>query len=157
MQHSQIGGTHTPVLNEIKAMSGHFLLLFLVLVCVYISRIPKSILEKFHKTWIQGACFLAIILITVQYGYIHGILAALAFSLVLSHAIQSVEGLIDYSPAIYINDSKTTTFIPKNQRWFGEKILGENPFIIREKEVSTNAVQDYSERAMGTNTSNVSR
>jgi hypothetical protein len=158
MQQPQHGGTqYMPVLDEIKVMSGHFLLLFLVLVCVYVSRIPNSVLQKFHKRWVQGICFLAVIVITVQYGYVHGILAALAFSLVLSHALRFTEGLVDYFPTFYSTDLSTNTIIPKNHRWFGEKILGENPFIIREKEVTTSSVQDLSERTMGTGASNVSR
>ena len=103
-------------------------------------------------TWSNnGFCFIAILIITTTYGYIHGILAALAFALVLSHALRSVpssekEGFLNSpshdSPVIFLDIGDNTTFISKNHRWFGEKILGENPLFIREKEVSTSAVQD---------------
>ena len=165
---TQVGGaSYTPVLKEIEIMSGHFLLLFLVLVCVYVSRIPESTLTLFRKHWIQALCFIAILIITTTYGYIHGILAALAFALVLSHASRSSflekekEGFLNCpsldATILQLDVGDNTTFIPKNHRWFGEKILGENPLFIREKGVSTSAVQDLSERTMGTGSSNVSR
>ena len=153
----QSGGVQRPVVNEIVEMSGHFMLLFLVLVCVYVSRIPSDTLFNFRKRWVQIASVLAIIVLTGLYGYVHGILASLAFSLVLSRALHlSSEGFVCNAPVIF-SDSNETTFIPKSHRWFGEKILGENPTAIREDRVNTSAVQDLSERTMGTNSSNVSR
>lgn len=156
----QTGGVQRPVIEELKVMTNYFLLGFLILVCVYVSRIPSSVLIEFRKASIQFLGILGVVFITVYYGPIHGILSALAFSLVVSHALrmnQKEEGLVNYSPAIFISDADTTTVIPKNHRWFGEKVLGETPILIREKEVTTSAVQDLSERTMGTNTSNVSR
>jgi hypothetical protein len=155
----QTGGVQRPVIEELKAMSNYFLLGFLILVCVYVSRIPSSILIEFRKSSVQFLGILAIVFITIYYGPIHGILSALAFSLVVSHALRmnQQEDLVNYSPSIYITDADNTTVIPKNHRWFGEKILGETPILIREKGVTTSAVQDLSERTMGTNTSNVSR
>jgi hypothetical protein len=160
MQAPQTGGKqiHSPVLNEIQVMMGYFILLFLVLTCVYVSRVPRSVLKIIRKSWIQILCFFAIIVITIQYGYVHGILTGLAFALVLSHALRDMEGFIDYNaPAIYISDEDTTTIIPKKHKWFGESILGETPYLIREKGVTTNAVQDLSERTMGTGASNYSK
>jgi hypothetical protein len=153
----QSGGVHRPVVEEIQIMSGYFILLFLVLTSVYISRIPDSILRKFRSRWIQGLCLIAILFITNIYGWVHGILAALAFSLIVSHTMRSInEGLHDFIPSVY-QTSTYTTLVPKNHRWFGESILGENPLLIRENPVNTSAVQDYSERTMGTHVSNVSR
>jgi hypothetical protein len=43
-------------------------------------------------------------------------------------------------------------FVPENHRWLGERIMGENPFMIRDKEVKTSAVQDFSEMNMGAST-----
>ena len=157
----QTGGVQQPVIEELKTMSDYFLLGFLILVCVYVSRIPSSVLIEFRKTTIQFLGILGVVFITVYYGHIHGILSALAFSLVVSHALRmnQQEGLLNYNPSIFISDSdsNTTTVIPKNHRWFGEKILGETPILIREKEVTTSAVQDLSQRSMGTSVSNVSR
>jgi hypothetical protein len=156
------GGTRMPVLDEIQEMSGHFLLLFLVLVSVYVSRIPTNVLSYFRSRIVQFVALSSIFLITAKYGWIHGILAALAVALVITRALREEssaavanEGMIDYVPAALIMEESGTTFVPQNHRWFVEKVLGENPFLIREKEVQTTAVQDLSERSMGS--SNVSR
>lgn len=157
----RLTGVQTPVLDEIRLMSSYFLLIFLVLVSVYVSRIPESVYSYFRSTWVQALGFVGVVAITWVYGPIHGILAALAFALVLSHALRSKptsEGFTEYTPAVYISgDGDSTIVIPKNHRWFGEKVLGERPQLIREKQVNTSAVQDLSERTMGTGASNVSR
>ncbi len=156
------GAVRMPVLDEIQVMSGHFLLLFLVLVSVYVSRIPANVLVYFRSRIVQFVALSSIFLITAKYGWIHGILAALAVALVITRALREDatyaikrEGMIDYIPATLIMEESGTTFVPQNHRWFGEKVLGENPVIIHEKEVRTSAVQDSSERSMGS--SNVSR
>jgi hypothetical protein len=157
---SQVGGVQSPVIEEIQLMSGHFLLLFLILVSVYVSRIPPSISDKMKDMKYQLLGFILIIIITMYYGYVHGILAALAFTLLVSHALRNpneVLGFQNYVPSSLLNDNTSTVFVEQNQRWFGEKVLGENPYIIREKGVNTSAIQDLSERNMGTNSSNVSR
>jgi len=155
------GAFHTPVMDEVRIMSSYFLLLFLVLVCVYVSRIPEPIYAYFRNSMIQALGFCCVVGITYVYGLVHGILAALAFSLVVSHALRSrptSEGFTEYTPALYISDEgDNTVVIPKNHRWFGEMVLGEQPQLIREKQVNTSAVQDLSERTMGTGASNVSR
>jgi len=156
----QTGGVHRPATQEIIVMSGHFILLFLILVCVYVSRIPDSILFQFKQVRFQLLAVLAIIGITVLYGYVHGILAALAFSLVLSHALRSggvSEGFYTCGSPTYVSFDDSTSFVPNNHKWLVEKILGETPSAIREKPVTTTAVQDLSERTMGTGYSNVSR
>jgi hypothetical protein len=150
---SQLGGMRPSVLDEASVMVGHFTLLILVLVCVYVSRIPGHILDLFKRPLYQVLGLFTIIFITSQYGWIHGILAALAFALVLSRATRSSkEGLVDYIPlqaeAVVIEDPDSI-YVPENHRWFGERVLGERPFIIRDKEVKTSAVQDLSERSMG--------
>jgi hypothetical protein len=156
---SQIGGMRMTALDEIQVMTGHFLLLALVLISVYVSRIPPSTLALFKNPVYQVLGLAAVILITNQYGWIHGILAALAFALVLSRALRTInegfsssEDLTNFIPAGILIDSDTD-IIPENQRWFVEKVLGENPFLIREKEVKTQAVEDSSEQSMGSSRS----
>jgi hypothetical protein len=156
---SQIGGMRMTALDEIQVMTGHFLLLALVLISVYVSRIPPSTLALFRNPVYQVLGLAAVIIITSQYGWIHGILAALAFALVLSRALRTInegfnsnEDLTNFIPAGILIDS-STDIIPENQRWFVEKVLGENPFLIREKEVKTQAVEDSSEQSMGSSRS----
>lgn len=154
-QTPQGGGMRPIVLNEFITMGGYFLLISLILLCVYVSRVPKTTLALFKHPIYQSLGLFFIILITLYFGWVHGIVAALAFSLVISNAYrENVEGMADYIPldgeALIIEDSNSeNTIIPRKHRWFVEKVLGENPVLIQEKEVQTNAVQDMSERSMG--------
>jgi hypothetical protein len=91
-----------------------------------------------------GSLF-GIVLLTTCYGWVHGIVAALAFGLVMSRANRhGEEGFTEYIPGL----TSESTVVPNNQRWLSEKILGENPYIINEKNVSTSAIQDVSEKSM---------
>ena len=151
----QIGGMRPTAMDEVRVMSGHFILIGLVLLSVYVSRIPQSTLLLFKRTPYQLLGLFAVIALTATYGWIHGILAALAFSLVVSRALRvpaAYEGMTDYIiPAglIMEGDSTSTEIIPRGHRWFLEKVMGEKPLLIRDKEVRTTAVQDLSERSMG--------
>lgn len=156
----QMGGVRMSVLDEIQTMAGYFLLIGLTLVSVYVSRIPPSTLALFKTPGYQALGLAAVVLITAQYGWVHGILAALAYALVLARALRVInegfgsnESIIDFIPASIILEDSGTEIVPENQRWFVEKVLGENPFLIREKEVKTQAVQDLSEQSMGSSRS----
>ncbi len=158
----QVGGMRKALVDEITETGGAFILLGLVLMSVYVSRIPKEILGYFRTTLGQALGLGAVLFITATYGWTHGILAALAYSLVVSRALRrggAVESFDDIAsyPAIVLPKTQDNVIIPKNHRWFVEKVLGENPFLIRDKEVNTSAVQDLSERGMGPNSSSFSR
>jgi hypothetical protein len=152
---TQQGGYRMPVLDECGIMVGHAVLIGLVLLSVYVSRIPSEVLDKFSRLPYQFLGLLAVVSITGVYGWIHGILAALAFTLIVSHSLRRTrEGLEDYDgPAVLIADSQETDIVPDKQRWFVEKVMGENPFLVRERTVSTSAVQDLSDRGSGTGSS----
>lgn len=143
------------VVEEFRTMFGHFLLLTLVLVSVYVSRLPRTTLVLFRRMPYQILGLFAVILITSQYSWIHGTLAALAFALVVSRALKvsSVyEGMTDIvptGPSALLVENGDVAVVPEEHRWFVEKVMGENPFLIREKEVKTSAIQDFSEKSMG--------
>jgi hypothetical protein len=154
----QFGGVRMSVADEIQVMAGHFILIGLVLTSVYVSRIPASTLAYFTHPVYQFLGFVTIIVLTARYGWIHGILGALAFALVVSRALrQRSEGMTDYTPigadqTLLLIEDSDTELVPKAHRWFLEKIMGENPVLIQEKGVSTSAVQDMSEKSMGSST-----
>lgn len=145
----QTGGNRISVKDEISVMTGHFLLLALVLVSVYSSRVPFPVLKRMRSMWYQFLGLLVVIGITACYGWLHGILAVLAYALVVSRALRSgTEGMTDLIVPVFLTDSDDTNIVTDEHRWFSEKVLGENPFLVREKEVKTTAVQDLSERNM---------
>jgi hypothetical protein len=154
----QMGGMHVTLAQETSERIGALLLVGLVLVCVYVSRVPESVLSFFESKVGQVVGLFAVLGITASYGWVHGILAALAYALVVSRAIRfSKEGFLTYAPAVVLPAQNDTTIVPEQHRWFVEKVLGENPFLIREKEVKTAAVQDDSERGMGSSAASFSR
>jgi hypothetical protein len=148
----QVGGVRNTVLDEIQLMSGYFVLIGLVLLSVYVSRVPKSTLHLFSKPLFQIVGLAAVVVITSVYGWIHGVMAGLAFALLVSRSLRRVgEGMTDYialDPTVMVIEDSSSVVVPENHRWFGEKLMGENPFIIREKEVKTSAVQDFSDKSM---------
>lgn len=151
-----MGGMFRPTLSEeAETMIGYFLTIGLVLLSVYVSRIPPHILRKFKTSSIwQVGGFLLVVLLTQTYGWVIGILAGLAYALILSRSFRYInEGMADYIPTDILLTNGDTVIVPENHRWWSEKVLGENPFLIREKEVKTSAVQDDSERSMGSSTS----
>ena len=151
--HPQMGGLRHTAMDEIQGMIGHFLLIGLILISVYVSRIPRSTLHMFRRSPYQILGLVGVILITVQYGWIHGTMAALAYALIVSRAIRTInEGMIDFVPPTVSFWPSNAEIVPENHRWLSERIMGENPFIIREKEVKTSAVQDFSETNMGAST-----
>jgi hypothetical protein len=156
------GGIRKALLEEITETAGAFILLGLVLTSVYVSRIPKPTLRYFQTTLGQVLGLGIVLFITATYGWTHGILAALAYSLVVSRALRrggDVESFLNIQeyPAVILPESQDTILVPKNHKWFIEKVLGENPYLIRDKEVTTSAVQDLSERGMGSNSASFSR
>ncbi len=162
-QPPQMGGMRVGLVHEIQETAGNFLLLGLVLISVYVSRIPPEIVGKFRTLLWRGIGLVLIFIITSNYGWVHGILAALAYSLVVSRALRSggYEGFVDameqHLPSIVLPENDGTYIVGNKHRWFQEKVLNENPFLIREKEVSTSAVQDMSDRGMGSSSASFSR
>ena len=132
--------------QETKLMVCYFILLFLVLLIVYIPRVPDVWLQRFRNPLWQFLSIVILFGITELYGWVHGILGALAFALLLSraHITKATEATENFDD--YIVD---TNLGKKSKRWFSEKVMGENPYLIRENAISTTAVQDLSERNMG--------
>jgi hypothetical protein len=149
----QMGGLRYTAMDEIQIMLGHFILIGLILISVYISRIPRDTIQLFQRSTYQILGLGVVVLITMRYGWIHGTMAALAYALIVSRAIRTInEGIIDFVPPTVSFWPSDVEIVPENHRWLGERIMGENPFIIRDKEVKTSAVQDFSEMNMGAST-----
>ncbi len=158
----QQGGGRMTVFDEVSLMSGHVLLIILVLISVYVSRIPIDILAYFRLVPVQLVGLVSILVITVCYGWVHGILGALALALVVSRAKKPVQQTTAEQMTNYIAEPmelpfNSTRMITEPHRWLSEKILNENPYLIQERSVSTSAVQDLSERTMGSQSSPSSR
>jgi len=147
------GSIRAKVLDDMHLMSGNVLLVILVLLSAYVSRIPDSVLTKFRSIYYKVGGLFVIVVVTTAYGWVHGILAALAFALIVSRSSRHAEGFMEYIPAMLFGDSDGTTIIDNSHRWLSEELLGNNPKLIRDKEVKTSAVQDMSETNKGSHSS----
>jgi hypothetical protein len=137
------GKGSSKVLEEVHIMSGHVILVVLVLLSAYVSRIPSDILDKFNYKSYQLVGLFLIMLLTVTYGIIHGILATLALVLIISRANRNSEKFSDYVPSVFLTSEGIA--IDKSHRWLSEKILNEYPTLIRERDVKTSAIQNLGE------------
>ena len=73
--------------------------------------------------------------------------ASRAFTLLISHAYGSAQHHVLDGFQNYIVDRDGDPRTPEH-RWLSEKIMGENPFLIKNIRVNTAAVQDDSEKSM---------
>jgi energy-coupling factor transporter transmembrane protein EcfT len=120
--------------------------LFIVLVIVFLEKIPKKI-RKQADTMLGRALLLTFtVIITSLYGWPLGILAGLMTALVIGaggvHPVQKElqEGF---------SSEMNVRLIPGKHKWFVEKVLGENPLLIEDDTVTTSAVQDLTEKDTG--------
>lgn len=153
------GGPRPGVLEEGRYMISLFLLILLILLIVYTPRIPDAWFQRMRNPVWQFVGVILVFGISDVFGWTYGILAALAFALILSHSYalarapiviptgRTKEGFQVYP---YLVD---TNGCGKDTRWLSERILGENPFLIREIPVATSAVQDDSEKNMNSSRS----
>lgn len=133
------------VLEDAKQMSASLLLIGLVLLIVYVPRIPEDKLAFLRTVWFRVGGLVAIFAL-LSLGWTYGILGALAYMLLLSRA--SIEPMMlpigrNYGEGF---QNYVVPFATTPHRWLSEEILGENPFMIRQVPVSTSAVQDMSEK-----------
>jgi len=143
LQQTGGGMAQSKVFEEVQIMSGNILLVVLVLLSVYVSRIPPDVLEKFNYKIYQLLGLLVIVGITVCYGMIHGLLATLALVLIISRANRNLDKFADYVPSVFLTSEGIA--IDKSHKWFSEKVLNENPTLIRERDVKTSAIQNSSD------------
>lgn len=120
--------------SKTKSFQIGLLYIFFTLMIVFKEQIPAS----FHQqadTFI-GRLFIvsSVFGITVYYSWIVGIIAAIAFALVLGLPYSIQEGFGS-------GGETSLQVIPTTKKWFVEKVLKENPVAIEEEKVVTSAIQ----------------
>ena len=125
--------------------------LCMALVIVFLDKIPLEVRKQADT--LLGRSFLVAytLLVTVLFGWPMGILAGIMSALLIGaggvHPIrkQVTEGF---------SSEMNVRLIPDKHKWFVEKVLGENPWLIEDQTVETIPVQDLSERSSGSVQSN---
>ena len=141
----QIGGVQeqmSDLLSKYGPPTHVILLLTIFMGIVFLPKIPKEVLE--HSDAIYGRILHSglVYYVTQVYGWTTGICMALFSALLIgagsNRRLPVKEG---FNSDIKLIDSK--------QKWFVERVLGENPLLIEEENVYTQAVQDMDRRGTG--------
>lgn len=123
----------------------------MALVIVFLDKIPLEVRKQADT--LLGRSFLVTytLLVTVLFGWPMGVLAGIMSALLIGaggvHPVrkQVTEGF---------SSEMNIRLIPDKHKWFVEKVLGENPWLIEDQTVETIPVQDLSERSSGSVQSN---
>lgn len=111
----------------------------LVLLIVYANNVPTGV-RTTVDSFVGRIVGLAIIVATARFvGWVYGLLAAVAFLLILRGAPATTEGF---------RSIKTANVEHPNEKWFVEKVLGERPKRIVTDRIGTQSVQDNSNSGM---------
>jgi hypothetical protein len=141
----QIGGVHeqmSDLLSKYGPPTQVILVLVIFLGVVFLPKLPKELAE--HSDAFYGRLFHTglVYFVTQTYGWTTGIVMAVFSALLIS---AGSNGRLPIKEG-FNSDIK---FIDSKHKWFVEKVLGENPFLIEEENVSTQAIQDMSRRGTG--------
>ncbi len=141
----QQGGMINPIQLFINNLDSPYKLLLgalLVLVIVYASAVPVEI-RQFMDSMVGRVVGIGIVYgIVHSFGWVYGLLATLAFLIVLQGAprLEYIEG---FSGGGSINQKKIV-----GKKWFVEQVLGENPKKIETDKVQTTAIEGISSGAL---------
>jgi hypothetical protein len=140
----------SPALNELNwaAKFGLYLIFFIVL--VFPHKVPASVVHSFTNPIIQVVSIGVIFGLMYMFDPLLGLLGSIVFLFLWSINFRKVpeESFSDFKPVV-VSDTIITRIVPpetKDKRWFIEKVMNEQPYIIEEDLVRTNAVQDNSGR-----------
>ena len=146
----QIGGVRRALVDTLsKAYKPATLVinLFLVLIIVYGKLVPESIRRQADTFLGRLFAIILVITVTLEFGWVTGLLGALAFALFFGNPVNT-SSLVEVSYPIiekFGPGSGETAYhkVPKesDNKWLVEKILKENPVAIEEERVETIAVQ----------------
>lgn len=131
------GGMREVLLDFSKkqmSLASNLFLGLLVLGITFFNTIPKVYANQ-ADTFIGRLLLLVLLYITVEMGgWLHGILLAIFFALVLSVSTRNkVEGF---------KSDQEIRMVPEKKLWFVEETLKERPVAIEDEKVKTIAVQD---------------
>ena len=140
------------VLEKTKSSVVVILYIIFTLIVVYKDQIPESIHVQGDSLIGRLFSVLFVSFITIEYGWILGLFSALAVALFFGSVVSQIEE--------HFTD-QTTHVISNSKKWFVERLFKEEPTLIQEEHVNTQAVQDDSRGGQsfggGVSNSSVSR
>lgn len=138
----QIGGLRESLLDFLKRTSSFqsvLLYILFILMIVFKNMIPPVIYEQADTFLGRLLAIFIVAFLTNQYGWILGLLAALAVALLLG-----LPKGHSFSEGFGSGGETALQVIPTKKKWYVERALHENPIAIEEEKVVTSAVQNDS-------------
>lgn len=141
-------------LNDAKTYVGVALFVALLLVITYPRRFADGIdsRTRFWTSMLQSPlgqtiAVLIVVIVGVWGGLLWGLLIAIAFLLFAQIAKSPAkEG---FQPILVTAPESVRRVVPNRHMWFLEEIMNEDPYLIEEEVIRTSAVQDMSEKGVG--------
>lgn len=139
----QIGGVRESLLDFLqKTKPFQVILVYIVLIIVIIfkQQISPAVYEQFDSLLGRLFAVFLITVLTLEYGWVVGLLSALAVSLLIGLPkpySQIQEGFGS-------GGETAVQVVPTRKKWFVERALHENPIAIEEEKVVTSPVQNDS-------------
>ena len=157
------GGAMVPsnVIKDLKMSGTIGIYIITALVLVFPNVIPPYIVDLFENPFIQVACILCIFGAMYVFGPFLALLLSIVFLFIWSINKSDIpdasgnsqsEGFHNFKPSFMPSDLRNTYVVVedkgKDERWLVERILKEQPYIIKEDAIETSAIQDDSSRGM---------
>jgi len=148
----QVGGMKKGLfefLEKSRSTQTLFVYICMTLIIVFKEQIPVGIYTQLDS--FPGRLLILFIIITFVhlYGWIPGLLAAIAFALLLGLPNPITEGFGS-------GGETSIQVVPTGKKWFVEKLFNENPIAIEEEKVVTDAIQNDSPGALSGGVQNTS-
>jgi hypothetical protein len=145
--------------KELKHGIEFGLYLVFTLILVFPDKVPSQIVKYFANPVLQIVLLVIVFILMYLFDPLLGLFASLVFLFLWSINFRKVlpEGFNSYVLSANPN-AMMTRMVPeenRNSKWYIEKVLNEQPYIIEEDLVQTSSIQDDSGR--GQNNSHLSR
>lgn len=139
---TQTGGFQQNLMELVQKYGSPFELLLFALIIfgiVFVSKLPPKV-AKLADTTLGRLVLVGVTFLAVQkYGWAIGLLFALFAGLLIGAGHSKTKEGFNADVRIVAGEKK----------WFIERVLGENPTLIEEENVSTQAIQDNSNKTTG--------
>lgn len=126
-------------LENTKQTQSILLYIFITLVIVFKDQIPPSIYVQSDSLLGRIFIVVSVYFVTSYYGWILGLLYAIAYALLLGLPNQLSSTVKE---GFGSGGESSLQVVPTAKKWLVEKILHENPIAIEEEKVVTSAVQN---------------
>lgn len=128
----------------------------MVITIIFVGKIPVEVRKQADTLIGRASLILFTVIIVLAFGWPYGFLAGLMSAVLIGAGgvhptIRQInEGFTSEMKAKEgFSSEMNVRLVPSRQKWFVERVLGENPLIIEDETVETSAVQDLSEKSTG--------